>query len=217
MDKRFSFSVFLSVALHLIVLISLSEAALPPTGRAGAGEKTRLVGVMQLQQSENKETNKKVEENTTRKEEAVKKNRNESPEEPAELEKAKKEMEKKQAIVPPGEKQHSRAGENDRSARSGSGKNKNAYLETIMKKIEAVRRYPPLARRRDFEGTARIKLTVKRSGRLKKSNLIQSSGYKLLDAETLKTINRAVPLPPFPADLDVEQLTVIIPIKFKLN
>lgn len=219
MDKRFSVSALLSLFLHLAVFFLLSGYIFVPTGSEGAGEKIRLVGVVNLQQPEAKKQNQPGEEAEsiiepirTSKTPKIKKPEKET-DKASKTEPPKKETKPS----PPGEKKQSTLGKKTASGRSDSGDARNEYLEKLMKKIESARRYPPLARRRGLEGTASLKLTVSRSGGLDYLKLIASSGHSVLDSEAENTINRATPLPPVPSELNSSGLTLIVPIKFKLN
>jgi protein TonB len=58
---------------------------------------------------------------------------------------------------------------------------------------------------------------VSREGKVLESYISESSGYKKLDDAVLRMLKQASPLPVFPEDMTQEQLSISIPIVFKLN
>ena len=50
--------------------------------------------------------------------------------------------------------------------------------------------YPPLARRRGWQGRVRIGLLVEADGQLSRVQLVESSGYTLLDKAAMKNVNQ---------------------------
>jgi protein TonB len=62
----------------------------------------------------------------------------------------------------------------------------------LVTDLSALRKsYPELARRNGWEGTVTLRLTVNAKGRLEKTEVIQSSGYVILDKEAQKMLRRA--------------------------
>jgi len=47
--------------------------------------------------------------------------------------------------------------------------------------------------------------------------ILQSSGFEVLDNEALEMVQQAAPLPPPPEALRGRELTVMVPIVFRLN
>lgn len=79
------------------------------------------------------------------------------------------------------------------------------------------KRYPRMAQRMRQEGTTRIRFTIDREGRLIDSQLLGSSGHKLLDQESLAMLERATPMPPIPDQLASDSLTISLPVNFSLR
>lgn len=76
--------------------------------------------------------------------------------------------------------------------------------------------YPDLARKRNQEGTVRVRCNVDPSGAVTGVSLAQSSGFKLLDEAALKTVSRWKFKPATNGGANVAG-TVVVPVVFKLN
>jgi len=101
-----------------------------------------------------------------------------------------------------------------------TGGNKGAersYFSELSAKLARHKRYPNSARRKQQEGTVTLFFVVNRQGKVLESYISESSGYKKLDDAVLRMLKQASPLPAFPAEMKQEQLTISIPIAFKLN
>lgn len=82
--------------------------------------------------------------------------------------------------------------------------------------LQAHRHYPEDARERGEEGRAVIRFTVARDGRVLGYTLVGSSGSAALDAAA-EAMFRNAQLPPFPASMAAAQVTVTVPIRFRLE
>jgi protein TonB len=76
--------------------------------------------------------------------------------------------------------------------------------------------YPPLARRRGYEGTVRLKVEVLASGKVGRIWVKNSSGYAILDRSALKTVKDWSFIPARFGNIPVKS-TVIVPVTFKLK
>ncbi len=232
MDKRFSISALLSLLLHLVVLLLVSESALLSTGSVEAGRKMQLVGVMQLKEtdfrretgktSKNKsgETQKSIE--RKKKTEAELTRFEESGGEPAPEQNNKKQPANnrgnhEQKKILPGQEKRTSVGQNKSTGRAKIPGPSNEYLRSIMGKIEAARRYPRPAREQGREGTARLQLTINSSGEIKRLKLTVPTGYPELDRAARNTIRSAAPFPPLPDKLVRSSLRLLVPIQFQLR
>lgn len=89
---------------------------------------------------------------------------------------------------------------------TGSGLDQNglvsqnapSVLAAIRKKIVSHQIYPFTARAQKLEGSVKINFKINADGSLAFSNVIQSSGHKILDAAALKAVKKSVPLPFYP-------------------
>lgn len=68
-------------------------------------------------------------------------------------------------------------------------------LLQIIRKIEAAKRYPRVARKMGIEGTATVRFKLKPGGQVEAVEIIESSGSEILDKASLETIRDAAPLP----------------------
>lgn len=75
------------------------------------------------------------------------------------------------------------------------------YEGRVMAKLAKAKRYPASARARREEGTAQVRFTVSRQGRVSGVSVARSSGSTSLDREAMDTVRRAQPLPPVPEGL----------------
>jgi len=94
---------------------------------------------------------------------------------------------------------------------------KQSYIGVLAAKLARYKRYPNSARRRQQEGTATLFFVVRRDGTIKESYISESSGHAKLDQAVLKMLKKASPLPAFPDDMKESELTIRIPIEFKLK
>jgi protein TonB len=82
--------------------------------------------------------------------------------------------------------------------------------------LQANKTYPEEARRRGEDGRATVRFTVSRDGRLLDFQLLSGTGSAILDAAVERLLRRAR-VPPFPADMDQEQVTVTLQIRYTLE
>ncbi|WP_420548043.1 energy transducer TonB [Curvivirga sp.] len=77
--------------------------------------------------------------------------------------------------------------------------------------------YPKFSRRRKQEGTVLLKFTMTREGQVLEYQIQKGSGYKRLDEETIKMLERAQPLPKFPDEIIEDVRSFTIPIDFSIS
>ena len=86
----------------------------------------------------------------------------------------------------------------------------------LMARLERYRYYPAAARSRRQQGTAWVRASIDREGRLLALRLEQSSGQPMLDDAALQTFRRAQPLPPIPDELKAPQ-ELVVPVEYYLR
>ena len=91
------------------------------------------------------------------------------------------------------------------------------YMETIRLRIERFKRYPHLARTKRMEGMATLRFTITKEGRLKKSELVKTTRYRILDRAAIEAVRDAAPFPPLPESISESELTLEIAIVFELT
>lgn len=87
----------------------------------------------------------------------------------------------------------------------------------LMAALHRAKRYPREARRRVQEGTAWIRLTIDRRGRVRSVRLDRSSGINALDREAIALPGRAQPLPRPPVEVRGERIELMVPIEFLIR
>lgn len=100
---------------------------------------------------------------------------------------------------------------------AGGGTPNASYLSHLQLWLEKNKEYPRMARMRRQEGTALLRFTIDRSGRVLSHAVVQGSGHTLLDDAVEEMIRRASPMPPLPADYGSDTLTLTVPVKFSLR
>jgi protein TonB len=92
-----------------------------------------------------------------------------------------------------------------------------AYLSSVRGRLEAVKRYPALAKRRGTEGTAKVAIVIDAAGRPGGVRIAASSGSIMLDEEVERMVARAAPFPPLPAELGEPSVRLVVPISFTID
>ena len=92
-----------------------------------------------------------------------------------------------------------------------------SWQMTVFKRLQHEKRYPADAQQRGEEGVVLLGFSVDRNGHVLEHHIAQSSGHSDLDAEVLAMIERAAPLPPFPASMSQPKLDLTVPIRFSLR
>ena len=93
----------------------------------------------------------------------------------------------------------------------------NDYLAMVRLKIEQHRKYPPQARIKQNEGKVIVRFIITREGAARKIKVIKSSGHTSLDEAGLKAIRTSAPFPKPPANLFKQEISIELPIIFKLT
>ena len=68
-------------------------------------------------------------------------------------------------------------------------------LSFILRKLEAAKRYPRMARKMGIEGTAVVRFRLRPEGRVEAVEIVDSSGSEILDKASLETVHAAAPFP----------------------
>jgi protein TonB len=102
-------------------------------------------------------------------------------------------------------------------APSIDGKVLHDYGVLVSGAVAKKKVYPRLALMRRWQGTAQLKLQVAADGSLRSVNLVQSSGFEVLDDQAIKMVKDAMPLPNLPDSLRGREFAIDIPVAFKLQ
>jgi periplasmic protein TonB len=92
-----------------------------------------------------------------------------------------------------------------------------SWTTLLFKQLQRYKSYPSGARARNEQGVATLAFTVDRDGHVLSRQIVTSSGHPDLDAEVLTMIERAQPLPAFPASMTQAQQDFTVPIRFSLR
>ncbi|HTZ02864.1 MAG TPA: TonB family protein [Xanthobacteraceae bacterium] len=92
-----------------------------------------------------------------------------------------------------------------------------AWQTVLVRHLEQYKRYPSEAQDRGEQGVVLLGFSVDRTGHVLEHRIVRSSGYTALDNEVMAMIERAQPLPPFPASMTEAKLDLTVPIRFSLR
>ncbi|WP_158931573.1 TonB family protein [Acidisphaera sp. S103] len=87
----------------------------------------------------------------------------------------------------------------------------------LLAHLARFKRFPPAAERRGEQGVVMMRLTISRTGQVLAMAMARGSGYADLDAEAQNWMQRAEPLPAFPPEMTVQQMQVLVPLRFMLR
>jgi protein TonB len=88
--------------------------------------------------------------------------------------------------------------------------------ETILRRVEELKRYPAEARLDRAEGKVVLKAVIRGDGSVEGVEVFQSSGHQSLDRAAVELLNLAAPFQ-FPRALEKSQITVKIPMSYRLE
>ncbi len=91
------------------------------------------------------------------------------------------------------------------------------YVRIISAKINQYEEYPPVAKRRHWEGTTVVQLRFTAEGKVADISVAETSGHDVLDEAAVKMIRNASPLPVPPEGLRGRDQVVAVPIIFRLD
>lgn len=92
----------------------------------------------------------------------------------------------------------------------------NALALQVQSQLERFKLYPRAARRERIEGTALLRFSIDREGRLLERALVTSSGHAVLDRAALELLARAAPYPALPPDATLERIELTLPVDYRL-
>ncbi len=91
------------------------------------------------------------------------------------------------------------------------------FAEVVRRRIESKKRYPIAAQRSGVEGRAGVRMTILKNGKLEKVEIVESSGYEILDRAALRSVRRATPFPPIPEDAERDKVQLSIYLVFEIT
>ena len=93
---------------------------------------------------------------------------------------------------------------------------KSAYLSYIRNRIEKFKYYPEQARRRGFKGSVWVAFIINKDGTVSQLRIHKASEYSILNDAALETIKRIAKFHPLPDELEVDELEVIVPLRYAI-
>jgi periplasmic protein TonB len=88
--------------------------------------------------------------------------------------------------------------------------------ETVLRRVEEVKRYPASARMERAEGKVVVKAVIKEDGSIGEVEVFQSSGYPSIDRAALETLREAAPFS-LPRPLGRPGMAIKIPMSYRLE
>jgi protein TonB len=101
--------------------------------------------------------------------------------------------------------------------KGGAPRVEPSWQTALVRHLQQYKRYPGEAQARGDEGVVQLSFTVDRTGHVLNREIVRSSGHRELDNEVMSMIERAQPLPPFPATMPQAKLELTVPIRFSLQ
>jgi len=92
-----------------------------------------------------------------------------------------------------------------------------SYISQIARMLELIWKYPREAGDRGQQGQTVLKITILNDGTLEATELVQSSGYALLDNEALRVVKRLAPYQPLPKSWHRSEWDLTISFTYVLN
>jgi protein TonB len=93
----------------------------------------------------------------------------------------------------------------------------DAYRQRLGELFARHQEYPRVAALRGWEGEVRLRLKVARKGNLLGVVLDRTSGFDVLDQHALAMLEALAGLPPLPEALEANEISVVVPVNYKLK
>lgn len=92
----------------------------------------------------------------------------------------------------------------------------NAYFNAMRLMIEKNKRYPQMARRRNQEGSVRVRFLIDNNGNVNALEIVKKAEYESLNKAALEAVRRSAPFAKPPASVAKSALKLELTINFKL-
>lgn len=115
--------------------------------------------------------------------------------------------------TPPSVQASGRASDRRFGGRKITGKN---YFGVLMAWLNQHKDYPAELKKEKIQGTVVVSFTINKQGELVTSGIKKSSGSPELDRAALGMLAKANPLPPIPAEMKRDSLSLSIPVEYSL-
>ena len=91
------------------------------------------------------------------------------------------------------------------------------YGALLAQEIAKFKQYPALAKQTRQQGVVILQLEMNNLGKLITAKVYQSSSYELLDNQALDMVKKASPFSQPPMDLHEHDLSILVPVSFRLK
>lgn len=92
-----------------------------------------------------------------------------------------------------------------------------SFMRRFRDNIYGVWNYPAYAAQRSQQGTNLVRITVDRKGDIIDVELLESSGYRILDEETIRAIRKGATYGPLPSTYPNEDLKIMAFFEYRLS
>lgn len=92
-----------------------------------------------------------------------------------------------------------------------------SYRDMVALKLARAKRYPERAVRNMITGRGAIRLKIDARGEVVSADIAESTQSDLLDDELLRMVDRAAPFPVFPEGMKQTELSLLVPVSFRLE
>jgi protein TonB len=92
-----------------------------------------------------------------------------------------------------------------------------SYHHMVATLLAKAKRYPERAVRGHVTGSGSVRLTISAAGSVKSLEVATSTQSTILDDELLRMVERAAPFPSFPSDMTQSDVTLLVPVSFRLE
>lgn len=93
----------------------------------------------------------------------------------------------------------------------------NSFMRRFRTNIYNVWNYPAAAARREQQGTCLLRITIDRQGNVLDVNLLESSGYAVLDDEAMSAVRQGATYGPLPRSYTHENLKIMAFFQYHLS
>lgn len=91
------------------------------------------------------------------------------------------------------------------------------YKYELGRLIDAHKQYPKRAQRRNQQGKATVRFILMRDGAVRQVELLDSSGYPVLDKAAMRAIEAISGKLPLPDEIDRDRWRLEVPLTFELT
>jgi len=98
-----------------------------------------------------------------------------------------------------------------------AGESVKDWQHDVVKRIAQKQVYPRAALSREIEGSAKVKITIDRTGHITSYDVVKPTGHKELDEDIPKLVKRIDPLPQPPSSLADADLKMTLPLNWVIQ